>query len=65
MSRNEQGNLTCDMRNDCSDAVTHIGEKGYVYCATHAPDRAGWERTRRLSKPERAKLEAGEALARF
>lgn len=39
---------TCDMRKDCLNPVTHIGEKGYVYCAEHAPDRRGIEAVRRM-----------------
>jgi len=57
--------LTCDMTKDCPERVTHIGEKGYVYCATHAPQRRGWERTRRLHALEIAQLEAGYPLASF
>lgn len=31
------GVLTCDMRADCRKPVTHIDDKGYVYCAEHGP----------------------------
>lgn len=61
----EQGELTCDMRDDCANPVTHIGEKGYAYCAGHAPDRAGWERTRRLTSDELTTLRAGKPLATY
>jgi hypothetical protein len=31
--------LTCDMTAECTCAVTHIGNKGYVYCTQHAAER--------------------------
>lgn len=31
--------LTCDMDRECKAAVTHIDEKGFVYCAPHGIDR--------------------------
>jgi hypothetical protein len=55
--------MKCDMHNDCPHAVTHIGDKGFVYCATHAPCRAGYERTRRMRKWEIAALKAGQAIS--
>lgn len=38
----------CDMSDDCTNPVTHIGEKGYIYCKEHALDRRRYpgERTR-------------------
>lgn len=56
------GKLKCDMREGCKNPVTHIGEKGYVYCASHAPDRRGYENTRKLRPAEIKKLEAGETI---
>lgn len=29
----------CDMDKGCTNPVTHIGEKGYVYCAAHVERR--------------------------
>jgi len=59
------GKLYCDMRDGCLNPVTHIGERGWAYCATHAPWRRGYERTRRLLVSERKQLERGEPLASF
>ena len=59
------GKLACDMSHGCERPVTHIGEKGYVYCATHAPQRRGYERTRKLLVSERKALEAGGTLPSF
>lgn len=57
--------LTCDMVKDCTEPVTHIGEKGWVYCASHAPWRQGYERTRKLRAWELKELQAGNTLASF
>lgn len=57
--------LTCDMEKGCTERVTHIGEKGWVYCSTHAPHRHGYERTRKLRVKELKQLEAGIPLASF
>lgn len=56
---------TCDMVAGCANPVTHIGEKGYVYCKTCAPHRAGWERVRRMSAWELRLIEAGEPLPSY
>ncbi len=55
----------CDWRKGCTNPVTHIGEKGYVYCEADAPNRSGTERVRKLLASERKALERGEALASF
>lgn len=53
--------LHCEMSGTCDSPVTHIGSKGYVYCAAHAIDRrvAGCENTRKMAKWEIAKLQDG------
>lgn len=57
--------LQCEMRAECAEPVTHIGEKGYIYCARCSPKRQGWERTRRLRAFEVALLRAGFALPSY
>src|SRR5438105_1764375 len=57
-----QGKLTCDMTHDCTNPVTHIGEKGYAYCAHHVCQRQGVERTRKLKKWEHERLVAGKQI---
>lgn len=52
----------CDMREDCAETVTHIGENGYAYCAFHAPLRRGWERTRKMRPWELRWMREGRAL---
>lgn len=55
--------VTCDMKHDCSNPVTHIGEKGYAYCAEHASLRRGYERCRRMRQWEINLLNSGKQLA--
>lgn len=57
--------LTCDMKEGCTNPVTHLGEKGYVYCAAHVGDRVGWERCRKLTARERKHMEEGGTLASY
>lgn len=63
--------LTCaNMRytnGTCDCAVTHIGNKGYVYCAICAVIRrqSGYERTRRLTKTEMRLLQSGEPIRKY
>ncbi len=53
-------NTQCEMTKDCANPVTHIGEKGYVYCAEHAQCRQGASaRTRRDQMRARQPAEAG------
>ena len=56
---------TCDMRKDCKNPVTHIGEKGYVYCAICVPCRQGVERCRKMAGWERARIAAGKPLMSY
>lgn len=56
---------TCDMEKDCTKPVTHIGEKGYVYCTEHAPDRKGWERVRKMRAWEVKLVMAGTPLPSY
>jgi hypothetical protein len=57
--------LQCDMRASCKNPVTHAGEKGWIYCATCAPSRAGWERCRKLRPWELTLLRAGIPLPSY
>lgn len=57
--------LQCDMRAYCQNKVTHIGDRGWIYCAEHARARRGQELTRKLTKAELATLNAGEPVKSF
>lgn len=55
----------CDMGGGCAGPVTHIGEKGYVYCAEHAIMRRGYERTRKLRPWEQRAVSRGQRLLSY
>jgi len=59
--------MKCDMTKDCTNQVTHIGEKGYVYCADHAWERrqSGYERTRRMRGWELNLIRNGKPLPSY
>jgi len=55
--------LTCDMDATCTDPVTHIEDKGYVYCSRHAIERRSWgHRCRKLRPSEHKKLLQRETI---
>lgn len=56
---------TCDMYADCGNRISHIGEKGYVYCAAHVGCRQGVERCRLLRPFELRLLQSGHALPSY
>jgi hypothetical protein len=56
---------TCDMVKGCTNPVTHIGEKGYVYCAEHVGDRKGVERCRKMRMWELDRVNAGKQLPSY
>lgn len=53
------------MTHSCSSAVTHVGEKGYIYCAVHAVDRRGVERTRKMKPWELRLIQRGVPLPSY
>ena len=59
--------VRCDMYTDCAEPVTHIGDKGYAYCATHGPSRreSGYERVRRMRPWEVRWLREGRVLPSY
>lgn len=59
--------VSCDGWCSKRNAVSHIGEKGYAYCATCANTRreSGAERTRRMRSWELRLLESGTPLPSY
>ena len=57
--------LRCDMTHTCDTPVTHIGDKGFIYCTNHAGDRKGWERVRKLRPHELNRLKRGQQIAKY
>lgn len=54
--------LRCDMKHECGEEVTHIDEKGFVYCGDHGYSRKFSHRVRRLTKAEIKTLSSGGAI---
>lgn len=50
---------------ECESPVTHIGEKGYVYCREHAERRRGREQTRAMKPWEIAHIIAERPLLSY
>lgn len=57
--------LACDMVAGCSAPVSHIDDKGYVYCAPHGLDRRGARPCRKLRPYELRRLSRGGRLKRY
>lgn len=56
--------LKCDMQKGCDKDVTHIDNKGYVYCTGHGHQRkSGGVPCRQLSSAEIQKLESGRPIS--
>jgi hypothetical protein len=59
------GTLHCDMERACPAAVTHIDEKGFVYCADHGATRKNYCRCRKLRPAELRTLQSGKPIPRY
>lgn len=59
------GGLQCDMKRDCKQVVTHIDDKGFVYCHPHGVQRKGYRPCRMLMPKELEQLKAGMPLASY
>lgn len=54
--------LHCDMTHECTATVTHIDEKGWVYCREHGNARKYSHRCRMLTPSEIKTLTAGGSI---
>ncbi len=58
--------LKCDMRVDCKEPVTHLDNKGYVYCTGHGEQRRSHDiPCRKLRSHEITKLTRGETIKKY
>lgn len=57
--------LKCEMTDDCQAEVTHLDNKGYIYCTEHGIQRRDWKPCRKLRPHELRKLQRGEQIARY
>jgi hypothetical protein len=67
MTTRDDGSLQCDMELDCTESITHLDEKGFIYCHEHGVQRqeGGWKRCRKLRPLELNRLRRGEQVARY
>ena len=65
MSHGTNGELKCDMEKDCGEAITHIDDKGYIYCHAHGVQRKSFRPCRKLTPKELKQLKAGTPLASY
>lgn len=57
--------LRCDMVEGCAENVTHIDQKGYVYCENHGLERRVYQACRKLQGWEIRRLQRGTPLNRY
>ena len=57
--------LCCGMVKDCAADVTHIDDKGYVYCTVHGEQRRGYRPCRKLRPHELNRLRRGATLPHY
>ena len=57
--------LKCEMATDCKEAVTHIDNKGFIYCRQHGIECKGWRPCRMLKPGELKRLKAGIPVVRY
>jgi len=60
----EARTLKCDMTRECKAEVTHIDNKGFVYCTGHGEDRRDRIPCRKLRPHEIKQLTYGQPLSK-
>jgi hypothetical protein len=54
--------LRCDQTASCEGDVTHIDDKGWLYCTPHGEGRRSVRPCRRMTEAEIATLTAGKTI---
>lgn len=57
--------LRCTMSRACTEPVTYLDDKGYVYCTAHGLARQASRRCRKLRPHELRRLQAGNPLTEY
>ena len=57
--------LHCDWGTDCGAEVTHIDNRGFIYCTPHGIARRDWRPCRQLRPHELARLRRGDTIKRY
>ena len=58
-------NLKCSMTKECTEKVSYIDTKGFIYCECHGKQRSQYVRTRKMTKREIKTLEENKQIDRF
>jgi hypothetical protein len=53
------------MTDKCTEPVTHIDDKGYIYCSHHGLYRRFYRRCRKLRPHEMRRLQRGELVKHY
>jgi hypothetical protein len=59
------GKLCCDGKKGCESPITHMDEKGFIYCAIHGAWRKQYMRCRKLKPAELKTLQSGKPLTKY
>lgn len=57
--------LRCEMRDDCQQPVTHIDNKGFIYCEEHGFQRRYYHPCRHLRPHELNRLRKGLQVEKY
>lgn len=57
--------LNCAMVDGCKDTVSHIDNKGFIYCAKHGVQRKASIPCRKLTASELKQLNSGAPIQRY
>lgn len=57
--------LHCDMTKNCTNPITHIDHKGFIYCETHGIHRQCYTKCRKLKQKELMQLTEGKPLGKY
>lgn len=55
--------LTCDMQESCESEITHVDNKGWLYCDHHGAQRNRSTPCRKLQAGEITRLENGQTIS--
>lgn len=61
----EEKKLSCDMKCSCKEPITHIDNKGFIYCQSHGEQRKYSVPCRKLTKKELETLKSGQPIKSY
>ena len=57
--------MCCEWSKDCKGVVSHLDEKGFIYCASHGNVRKAAMRCRKLTPREKRTLQSGGTIQSY